>query len=148
MLGDEEDVFESVAWETPAAGYHTAAVDGPSTLPARPGFKQSTDDESADEQGPHDPKWEGYLITSVLDPIKEHADTKDAYVSYLVQAKVCVYFAFRVSMMFTRHSVDKPAYLFHTEPPIPSSIPRFSFLERTPHQRFSRLRRSTSSRQT
>ena len=88
MLRDEEDVFESVAWETPAAGYHTAAIDGPSTAPAGPGFKQSTDDESAEERGPHDPKWEGYLITSVLDPIKEHAETKDAYVSYLIQAKV------------------------------------------------------------
>ena len=140
MLGDDEDVFDSVTWESPSAPVYADSL--PST---GPGYRQSTD---GSEGGPHDPKWEGYLITSVLDPIKEHADTKDAYVSYLVQAKVCVYSAFRVLMMFTRHSVDKPAHLFHTEPPIPSSIPRFRFLERTPHQRFSRLRRSTSSRQT
>lgn len=37
---------------------------------------------------PHAPKWEGYLITSVKDPVKELAETKDAYVSYLVSAKV------------------------------------------------------------
>lgn len=84
MLGDE-DVFESVAWETPSAGYHTADV----PTSNGPGFKQSTDDSSSDAtRGPNDPKWEGYLITSVQDPIKELAETKDAYVSYLVSAKV------------------------------------------------------------
>ncbi|KAI5117074.1 hypothetical protein M0805_007951 [Coniferiporia weirii] len=84
MLGDDEDVFESVAWETPSAGYTTAET----PTPAGPGFKQSTDPEdTAEERGPHDPKWEGYLITSVQDPIKELAETKDAYVSYLVSAR-------------------------------------------------------------
>ena len=82
MLGDEEDVFESVAWETPSAGYTAANIS------AGPGFKQSTEEDSSDERGPHDPKWEGYLITSVQDPMKELAETKDAYVSYLVSAKV------------------------------------------------------------
>ena len=85
MLGDEEDVFESVAWETPSAGYHTADI----PTSSGPGFKQSTDDSSSDAaRGPNDPKWEGYLITSVQDPIKELAETKDTYVSYLVSAKV------------------------------------------------------------
>ncbi|KAG6334953.1 hypothetical protein ID866_4132 [Astraeus odoratus] len=82
MHGEEEDVFDSVTWESASAPYdadHTAQ-------PAGPGFKQST--AGADEaQGPHDPKWEGYLITIVKDPMKELADTKDAYVSYLVAAK-------------------------------------------------------------
>lgn len=87
MLGDEEDVFESVAWETPSAGYTTAEI----PASTGPGFKQSTVDDSAEERGPHDPKWEGYLITSVQDPIKELAETKDAYVSYLVTAKVSHY---------------------------------------------------------
>lgn len=80
MLGEDEDVFDSVTWESASAApnFQTShdALSGP-------GFKQSTDPL----EGPHDPKWEGYLITSVKDPVKELAETKDAYVSYLVQAK-------------------------------------------------------------
>ena len=82
MLDDNEDVFDSVTWETPSSG--GAAYNPP---PSGPGFRQSTAD-SAEEPRPHDPKWEGYLITSVKDPVKELAETKDAYVSYLVSAKV------------------------------------------------------------
>lgn len=78
MLGDDEDVFDSVTWESPAT--HVYIDEYP---PTGPGFRQSTEDS----QGPHDPKWEGYLITSVKDPVKEMAETKDAYVSYLVQAR-------------------------------------------------------------
>ncbi|KAG6866042.1 hypothetical protein C0991_009139 [Blastosporella zonata] len=80
MLGDDDDVFDSVTWESPAPAtpYDTE------TLPSGPGFRQSTTDSN---EGPLDPKWEGYLITSVKDPVKELAETKDAYVSYLVQAK-------------------------------------------------------------
>lgn len=81
MLGEDEDVFDSVTWESPAA--HVFDIDD--HLPTGPGFRQSTEDS---EGGPHDPKWEGYLITSVKDPVKELAETKDAYVSYLVQARV------------------------------------------------------------
>ena len=81
MLGDDEDVFDSVTWETPSA----SSLDKPA--PTGPGFRQSTGD-SEDDHGPHDPKWEGYLITSVKDPVKELGETKDAYVSYLVSAKV------------------------------------------------------------
>ncbi|KAI0052525.1 lipid binding protein [Auriscalpium vulgare] len=84
MLGDEDDVFDSVTWESPAAqGYDTH--DDVSTS-ARPGFRQSNA-EGEEERGPHDPKWEGYLVTQVKDPVKELPDTKDAYVSYLVTAK-------------------------------------------------------------
>ena len=89
MLGEEDDVFESVAWDTPTAGYQTAVQGEPSIPPPGPGFRQSTT-ESVDGKGPHDPKWEGYLITAVKDPVKELAETKDAYVSYLVSAKVSV----------------------------------------------------------
>ncbi|TFK77317.1 hypothetical protein BDN72DRAFT_953771 [Pluteus cervinus] len=78
MLGDDEDVFDSVTWESPSAPAYNATHP-----PTGPGFKQST----AEGEGPHDPKWEGYLITSVRDPVKELAETKDAYVSYLVSAK-------------------------------------------------------------
>ncbi len=86
MLGDDEDVFESVAWETPSAGYQTTDIP---TAPTGPGFKQSTDDDDTEEgRGPNDPKWEGYLIPCVQDPIKELGETKDAFVSYLVTAKV------------------------------------------------------------
>ena len=85
MLGDEDDVFDSVTWESPAPQAYDAG--GPS-MPSGPGFRQSTADGES-ERGPHDPKWEGYLITTVKDPVKELAETKDAYVSYLVAAKVC-----------------------------------------------------------
>ncbi|EMD41897.1 SNX4-like sorting nexin [Gelatoporia subvermispora B] len=83
MFGDDEEVFDSVTWESPAApAYDT----GPAQTSSGPGFRQSA---SASDEGrdPHDPKWEGYLITSVKDPVKELAETKDAYVSYLVSAK-------------------------------------------------------------
>jgi sorting nexin-4 len=79
LLGDDEDVFDSVTWESPSAPLYTDH--SPSS---GPGYRQSTD---SSEGGPHDPKWEGYLITSVTDPQKELAETKDAYVSYLVSAK-------------------------------------------------------------
>ncbi|KAL4269266.1 Sorting nexin-4 [Pleurotus pulmonarius] len=79
MLGDDEDVFDSVTWESPAAP--NAPEEAPSS---GPGFRQST---ATDSGGPNDPKWEGYLFTTVKDPVKELAETKDAYVSYLVSAK-------------------------------------------------------------
>ncbi|KIM47769.1 hypothetical protein M413DRAFT_22374 [Hebeloma cylindrosporum] len=78
MLGDDEDVFDSVTWESPNTNYD----EEPSTSRG-PGFRQSTFDSNED---PHQPKWEGYLHTSVRDPVKELAETKDAYVSYLVSA--------------------------------------------------------------
>lgn len=86
MLGEEEDVFDSVTWETPARNPYDA-VATEASMPSRPGFRQS----NAEERDPHEPKWEGYLITQVKDPQKELAETKDAYVSYLVTAKVRSY---------------------------------------------------------
>ncbi|KAG6821416.1 hypothetical protein H0H93_014213 [Arthromyces matolae] len=71
-------VYQRRNFETPTASYNS----GPSS--SGPGFRQSTSDSN---EGPLDPKWEGYLITCVKDPVKELAETKDAYVSYLVQAK-------------------------------------------------------------
>ena len=82
MLGDDEDVFDSVTWETPSASNYDTDI---AIISTGPGFRQSTSETNED---PHQPKWEGYLITSVKDPVKELADTKDAYVSYLVSAKV------------------------------------------------------------
>jgi len=81
MLGDDEDVFDSVTWESASAA---PAYEPQAVLHSGPGFKQS----NTDSEGPNDPKWEGYLITAVKDPVKELAETKDAYVSYLVQARV------------------------------------------------------------
>lgn len=81
MLGDDDDVFDSVTWESPSAPVYEDHI----AAPSGPGFRQST----ADSGDPHEPKWEGYLVTSVKDPNKELAETKDAYVSYLVTARVC-----------------------------------------------------------
>jgi sorting nexin-4 len=110
----EEDVFDSVTWESASAPYD---VD-PRAHPTGPGFKQSTAGIE-EPRGPHDPKWEGYLITMVKDPVKELAETKDAYVSYLVTAKVrdvphpCAFRThpgqrriFLYSLPPTRHPVD------------------------------------------
>lgn len=110
MLGDDEDVFDSVTWESPAAPAYDAGVGAPSG----PGFRQSTA-ESEDGRGPHDPKWEGYLITSVKDPVKELAETKDAYVSYLVTAKVRTdYRPNTIILIFTVFS-DEPTHILHSE---------------------------------
>lgn len=86
MLGDEEDVFDSVTWESPADKGYDAQ---PTAVPSGPGFIQSTS-ESEEGRDPNEPKWEGYLITSVKDPVKELPETKDTYVSYLVSAEVRV----------------------------------------------------------
>lgn len=89
MLNEEEDVFDSVTWESPSTpGYDNNAHNAASG----PGFIQSTVDGNDD---PLQPKWEGYLVTSVRDPVKELAETKDAYVSYLVSAKVRVVWPWR-----------------------------------------------------
>jgi hypothetical protein len=106
MLGDDEDVFDSVTWESPAAPTYE-------TTPSGPGFRQDTAEGS--EPGPHEPKWEGYLITSVQDPMKELAETKDAYVSYLVSAKVSAQYLFfnSLSQLNVRH---RPIYRFSRRP--------------------------------
>ncbi|KAL9716499.1 intercellular trafficking and secretion [Leucoagaricus gongylophorus] len=78
MLGDE-DVFDSVTWESPSSPAYEDHV----AVSSGPGFRQST----VDSGDPHEPKWEGYLVTAVKDPIKELAETKDAYVSYAITAR-------------------------------------------------------------
>lgn len=83
----DEDIFDSVTWETPSANRYDS--EAPSN---GPGYRQSTVDSG---EGTHEPKWEGYLITSVKDPVKELAETKDAYVSYLVTAEVFLLHALR-----------------------------------------------------
>jgi len=79
MLGDE-DVFDSVTWESPSSPTYEDHL----AAPSGPGFRQST----VDSGDPHEPKWEGYLVTAVKDPVKELAETKDAYVSYVITARV------------------------------------------------------------
>lgn len=90
---EADDVFDSVTWETPTVtnGYETGFVDaaeeargGGGNAGRGPGFRHLQDEGSA----PHEPKWEGYLVAIVKDPVKELDGTKDMYVSYLVQAKV------------------------------------------------------------
>ena len=117
MLDDNEDVFDSVTWETPSG---VGATNNPP--PSGPGFRQSTSD-SAEEPRPHDPKWEGYLITSVKDPVKELAETKDAYVSYLVSAKVRL-------LSCARQLCDQ------TEPSAQTNLPIFSMPDPSSRRRF------------
>lgn len=93
---ESDDVFDSVTWETPTVtnGYDAGFVDatqetglggGAAVSRGGPGFRHLQDDEGS---APHEPKWEGYSVAIVKDPIKELEGTKDVYVSYLVQAKV------------------------------------------------------------
>lgn len=116
MHGDEEDVFDSVTWESASAPYD---VD-PRLHPTGPGFKQSTAGIE-EPRGPHDPKWEGHLTTMVKDPVKELAETKDAYVSYLVTAKVRV-IPLRVISVLIRAKTNLPIF----SSPNPSSRRRFT----------------------
>lgn len=88
---ENDDVFDSVTWETPTVsnGYDATLIEASDVddIPrSGPGFRHLGDDGGP----PHEPKWEGYLIIQVLDPIKELDGTKDMYVSYQVSAKVCV----------------------------------------------------------
>lgn len=118
MLGEDDDVFDSVTWESPSAP--TTYDAGPS-MSSGPGFRQSTED-SEPGHGPHDPKWEGYLITTVKDPVKELADTKDAYVSYLVSAKVCHVVASR-TVCYNKARLQTNLTIFST--PNPTARRRF-----------------------
>lgn len=125
MLGDDpEDIFDSVTWDSPADhGYPTASA----SVSSRPGFKQSIE-EGDENRGPHDPKWYGYLITQVKDPVKELAETKDAYVSYLVTGKVSL------QPTLLLHSIlicpDKPIHLLKPEPLVPKTLPGLCFPEK------------------
>lgn len=122
MLGDDaEDIFDSVTWESPADNGYAAA--NPS-VPPRPGFKQSIE-EGEEDRGPHDPKWYGYLITQVKDPVKELAETKDAYVSYLVTAKV----GFNLPDLFVSALIwsDELIYLLNPKPLLPETLSRLCF---------------------
>jgi sorting nexin-4 len=83
----DDDVYDSIAWDDPAPPVPHGFSD-PAPSSSGPGFRQSTS-ESEEGRDPHEPKWEGYLITTVKDPVKELPETKDTYVSYLITAEVC-----------------------------------------------------------
>ncbi|KZS95864.1 lipid binding protein [Sistotremastrum niveocremeum HHB9708] len=84
---EEDDVFDSVTWDTPADvrnnDTHTPLGQG---TPVGLGFRLPSESDTG-PRDPNEPKWEGYLVTAVQDPVKELAETKDTYVSYLVSAK-------------------------------------------------------------
>ena len=140
MLGDDDDVFDSVTWETPPA----PSLDTPTS--SGPGFRQSTVD-SEEDRGPHDPKWEGYLIASVHDPVKELAETKDAYVSYLVSAKVRPRLI-KLSVPASDDFTDQSSYILYAYAVISSALSRFCISKRKPGQGLPRMRRSRVTRQT
>jgi hypothetical protein len=94
----DEDVFDSVTWETPASEpvrdpydpnfqpSSTPASASTPVAPSGPGYRQSVD--SVDDADASTPKWSGYLLVQVKDPIKELDGTKDVYISYHVEARV------------------------------------------------------------
>jgi hypothetical protein len=120
MLGEDEDVFDSITWESPSAPPYTVD-ERPATTP---GFRQSTVDSSDDI------KWEGYLIPSVKDPVKELAETKDAYVSYLVSAKAWLI----VSRWryFIDNIPDKFKHILHSDTVSKAAIPGLCVPAREP----------------
>lgn len=82
MMNDNE-VFESVAWESEDLPPPSAAPRQPTASSSGAGYR--VPDADGD---PTELKWEGYLIPLVSDPIKELEGTKDMYVSYRVTSKV------------------------------------------------------------
>lgn len=81
MMNDNE-VFESVAWESEDLPTPSAAPGQPTASGSGAGYR--VPDEGSE---PSEIKWEGYLIPLVSDPIKELEGTKDMFVSYKVTAK-------------------------------------------------------------
>jgi hypothetical protein len=142
MYGNDDEVFDSVTWESPAppaAGGLDAGIGagGPST---GPGFRQSAS-EGDDTADPHAPRWEGYLRTSVRDPTKELAETKDAYVSYLVSAEVCIS-QITIGLCLDNDwlGIDEPANIFDKEPIGTEEIQRLWFLAGESRQRLPGMR--------
>ncbi|EJT99949.1 hypothetical protein DACRYDRAFT_95772 [Dacryopinax primogenitus] len=84
--------FQSVHWDnTPGVeadaqlGFSSTHTFKPTTA-VSPGFR--TDYEhTADDADPTVPKWDGYLVVQVLDPVKELEGTKDMYISYAVKSQ-------------------------------------------------------------
>lgn len=139
MFGDDEDVFDSITWESPAAASSNQQPEGLSG----PGFRQS----QGESEDPHEPKWEGYLISSVKDPVKELGDTKDAYVSYLVTGKVSV-----ASLALPVHAesdaeLDESCDILVPEPLFASAVHRLCVLARASRQRLSGMCCSSSARE-
>ena len=140
MHGDDEDVFDSVTWESASAPYD---VD-PRIHTIGPGFKQSTAGIE-EPRGPHDPKWEGYLVTMVKDPVKELAETKDAYVSYLVTAKVR---DVPRSCPFRTHRVeDEPSHILFHQPIISSTVHGLRIPAGSPSKKFPCMCGASTPRQ-
>ncbi|KAF8604101.1 lipid binding protein [Ceratobasidium sp. AG-I] len=93
----DDDVFDSVTWETPASepvrdpydpSFQPSSAPPSTTTPAAPsgpGYRQST--ESTGDADASTPKWGGYLLVQVKDPVKELDGTKDVYISYSVEAR-------------------------------------------------------------
>lgn len=137
MLGDDDDVFDSVTWEESP----TSEIDEPTTSHG-PGFIQSTTGANED---PLQPKWEGYLMTSVRDPVKELAETKDAYVSYLVSAKVRLLSGL---ILLSGHSftTDQPPHILYTKPVVSSSLSRLRLSQRPSRSRLPGMRCSCIAR--
>ena len=82
----DDEIFDSITWETSSTMHRP---------PLQQGLHQGVveyDPHStvSEPDDPLAPRWEGYLLPSVRDPVKELPDTRDTYVSYLVSAKVCL----------------------------------------------------------
>ena len=129
MEDDEEGIFDTVTWETANDGFNAEQDVRPQ--PTGPGFRQSTGEQSGEPSNPHDPKWEGYLIPNVKDPIKELQDTKDAYVSYLVVAQVSPQATLRdIPFLKDVVVIDGFATFYLSNTLSETKIPRFQILKR------------------
>lgn len=144
MLGEEEDVFDSVTWETPADNNKDYDAQ-PNAPPQGPGFRQTTFDS---EEGSNEPKWEGYLITSVRDPVKELPETKDTYVSYLVTAEVRKRTGISIEDMCSPTRVDRPSHILDEGPCVKEEIQRLCLSPRTSGEGLPSMCRTPITRQT
>ena len=145
---EAEDVFDSVTWETPSAtnGYDTGYTENTEeepVTPGKPGFMHHNDEGSA----PNEPKWEGYLIGVVKDPVKELDGTKDMYVSYLVAAKVRLKPSALLVKLIYDVRVDQSTYLLKHNTPSTQTFPRLCLSSRALGKRLSGLHRPPITRQ-
>lgn len=142
----EEEIFDSITWESPSTLQRAPSLSFPRDQQRLSAINTTISESTHD---PSSPKWEGFLIPSVRDPVKELPDTRDVYVSYLVSVKVRAIPISQLSSldepsMFT----DKLTELHNTQPFMQAEVSRFLLPQGPFSERLSSVRRPTPSRQT
>ena len=151
----DDDVFDSVTWETPASepvrdpydpNFQPSSAPPSTSTPVAsngPGYRQSMD--ATGDADASTPKWGGYLLVQVKDPVKELDGTKDVFISYLVEARVSGLVPNILALAYI--PPDKPTNFHANQSFCSTKIPRFCLFTRTPCSRLPSLCCSTFARQ-